>query len=145
MSIQVLTDKEARIISAIGSGLVPTGGQNFKIGAAELADKWVPRTDYLLSRMPFLTRYGLKFFIHLLNRVWPLLYLRRLRTLEKMNEKERTRLFHAIENSKFPGHLTILVAKVLVFPAFYGLPEVKQAIGYQERFPVHPDFEGLKK
>ena len=62
-----------------------------------------------------------------------------------MNEMDRTRLFHAIENSKFPGHLTILVAKVLVFPAFYGLPEVKQAIGYQERFPVNPDFEGLKK
>ena len=145
MPFQVLSDKEARIISAMGSGLVPTGGQNFEIGAVDVAHKWIPRTDYLLSRMPSLTRYGFKFFIHILNRIWPLVYLGRLRTLERMSEKERTRLFHAIEKSKFPAPLTLLVAKVLVFPAFYGLPEVKRAISYQERFPVHPDFEGLKK
>lgn len=144
MSYKVLTNAEARIIAAMGSGVIPRGGESFALGAADLEDKWLPRTDHLLYRMPLPTRLALRLVTRILNYAWPLVYMKKMKPLTAMDEQERTELFHIIENSPAPGPLTILVVKVLVFPAFYGLPEVKEAIGYQEKFPNNPDFVGLK-
>jgi len=144
MSYKVLSETEARIIAAMGSGVIPRAGQSFALGAASLEDTWLPRTDHLLSRMPLATRLALRLAVHVLNYVWPLLYMKKFTPLTSLDEQERTELFHIIENSPAPGPQTILVVKVLVFPAFYGLPEVKEAIGYAEKFSVSPDYVGPK-
>lgn len=144
MGYRVLTKSDAAIIAAMGSGVIPRGGRHFTLGAADLEDQWLARTDYLLARMTPLTRVGLKMAARALNILWPLVHLRKLTPLTAMEEEERTELFHLIENSRFPGPLTMLVVKVLVFPAFYGLDEVKEAIGYRERYPHQDRFEGLK-
>ncbi|MEA2102173.1 MAG: hypothetical protein U9P80_06320 [Thermodesulfobacteriota bacterium] len=144
MSYRCLSKKEAQIIKAMGSGIIPSGGSSFEVGAAELSEKWLPRTDYMLSRMPFMTRFGLRAICHVLNYGWPLVFMRNHRPMTSMDERELTEMFHFIEHSPFPGPLSILIVKVLVFPAFYGLDEVKDAIGYHEKFPNSPDFEGLK-
>jgi len=93
--------------------------------------------------MPLLTRSGFRLNLHILNRLLPFLFLKRRSQLTGLDEFERTRLFKMIESSAFPGPLAVLLTKILVFPAFYGLPEAKEAIGYEERFP-NPRFEGLK-
>ena len=144
MSYKVLRDTEARVIAAMGKGVIPRGGESFILGAADLEDKWLPRTDYLLSRMPLLTRIGIRLAVRLLNYAWPLLYLRDLKAMTSMDEYELTEMFHIIEHMNAPGPASLLIVKILVFPAFYGLQEVKGAIGYKEKFPNHPDFEGLK-
>jgi len=144
MSYKVLKPVEARIIAAMASGVIPRAGMSFTLGAADLEDKWLPRTDHLLSRMPLVTRLALRLAARALNYAWPLIYMKRFTPLTALDEQERTELFHIIENSPAPGPQTILVVKVLVFPAFYGLPEVKEAIGYQEKFSHSPDYVGLK-
>lgn len=128
----------------MGSGVIPRGGQHFELGAKDLEDKWIPRIDYFIARMPFITRMGFKIAIRLLNRLWPFLFMFRFRQLVSMKEEERTRLFHKIEDSWFPWPLSMVLVKLLVFPAFYGLPEAKEAISYQERFPNHPEYTGPK-
>jgi hypothetical protein len=144
MSYKVLTNAEARIIAAMGSGVIPRGGASFEPGAADLEDKWLPRTDHMLYRMPLPTRLALRMVVRVLNYAWPLIYMKKFKPLTDLDEQERTELFHIIENSPAPGPVTILVVKVLVFPAFYGLAEVKQAIDYQEKFPNSPDYVGQK-
>jgi hypothetical protein len=144
MSYKVLSKREAQIIAAMASGVIPRGGKSFDLGAADLEDKWLFRTDHMLSRMPIMTRLSLRMIIHVLNYAWPLLYMKEFKPLTDMDEQERTELFHIIEQATFPGPLTILVVKVLVFPAFYGLSEVKHAIDYQEKFPNSPDYVGPK-
>ena len=57
---RTLSNKEARIISAMAGGIIPRGGKSFEHGAADLEDKWLPRTDHLLSRMPAFTRLSLE-------------------------------------------------------------------------------------
>jgi hypothetical protein len=143
MQYKALKKKEAKIIAAMAGGVIPRGGASFALGAADLENKWLPRTDYMLSKMPFLTQIGLRMTARFLNYVWPVLYMKRFKQLISMEEQERTELFHLIENSHFPGPLSILIVKVLVFQAFYGLPEVKDAIGYREKFD-NPDFKELK-
>lgn len=140
---KVLSPKEAEILAAMAGAIIPRGGGSFRLGAADLKEKWLPRTDYILSRMPLLTRLNFRMNFHILNRVLPLLFLRRRTQLTELDEFERTRLFRMMEGSAFPGPLAVLLTKILVFPAFYGLPEAKQAIGYGERFS-NPQFEGLK-
>jgi hypothetical protein len=144
MSYKILTSTEARIIAAMASGVIPQGGTSFALGAASLEDKWLPRTDHLLSRMPLATRLALRLAACVLNYAWPLIYMKKFMPLTALDEQERTELFHIIEHSPAPGPQTILVVKVLVFPAFYGLPEVKQAIDYQEKFSLSPDYVGPK-
>lgn len=140
---RVLSSREAGILAAMAGAIIPRGGESFRIGAADLEEKWLPRIDYIMSRMPLLTRLGFRLTFHILNRVLPFLFLKRRAQLVDLDEFERTRLFRMMEGSAFPGPLAVLLTKVLVFPAFYGLPEAKQAIGYEERFP-NPQFEGLK-
>ena len=142
---KVLSEKEARIIAAMAGGIIPRGGESFILGTADLEEKWLPRTDQMLSRMPSLTRMELKCFMHALNYVLPILSKRRFIPLTDMDEVERTELFHIVEKSRLLGTASILLVKILVFPAFYGLSEVKDAIGYREKFPNSPEFEGIKE
>lgn len=144
MTYKVLSETEARIIAAMASGVIPRAGKSFAPGAADLEDSWLPRTDHLLSRMPLATRLTLRLAARVLNYAWPLIYMKKFTPLTALDEQERTELFHIIENSPAPGPQTILVVKVLVFPAFYGLPQVKEAIGYQEKFSNSPDYVGPK-
>ena len=144
MQYKVLGKKDAKIITAMAGGIIPRGGASFELGAADLADKWLPRTDYMLSKMPVPTRMVLLITIRLLNYVWPVLHMKKFRQLAGMEEMERTELFHLIENSPFPAPVSIIIVKLLVFPAFYGLPEVKDAIGYREKIDHGAQFEGLK-
>jgi hypothetical protein len=144
MSYKVLTRKGALIIAAAAGGLIPGGGPNFELGAADIEDMWLPRTDFILSKMPAATRIVLMMMVHVLNYVWPVLYMKKFRQLINMDEQERTELLHLVENSPFPGPLSLLIVKVLVFPAFYGVMEVKDAIGYKEKFDHSEGFKGVK-
>jgi hypothetical protein len=144
-SYKVLSAKEARIIAAMAGGIIPRGGESFELGAADLEEKWLPRTDHMLSRMPAMTRLELKCIMHVFNYALPILYnKKRFMPLTAMDERERTKLFHIVEKSRFLGPVSILLVKILVFPAFYGLSEVKDAIGYREKFLNSPQFEGIK-
>ena len=144
MAYKVLKPADVRIIAAMAGGVIPRAGMRFALGAADLEEKWLPRTDHLLARMPLATRLALRLAARVLNYAWPLIYMKKFTPLTAMDEQERTELFHIIENSPPPGPQTILVVKVLVFPAFYGLPEVKEAIGYREKFALSPDYVGPK-
>ena len=128
----------------MAGGIIPRGGKSFALGAADLEEKWLPRADHLVSRMPIASRFALRLAVKFLNYFWPIRYMKRFRPLTGMTEKERTALFHKIENSGSLGAATLLLIKILIFPAFYGLGEVKEAIGYAEKFPDNPYFEGLK-
>ncbi len=144
MGHKVLSNSEAKVIAAMAKGVIPKGGQSFSLGAADLEDKWLPRTDYMLSRMPLPSRIGLKLAVQALNYIWPLQYLKKFKPMTSMDENELTEMFHLIENATFPGPAALLIVKILVFPAFYGLEEIKEAIGYKEKFPNHPNFKGMK-
>ena len=144
MSYKVLSKKDAKIIAAMASGVIPRGGASFELGAADIEDKWLPRTDYILSRAPFVTRLILRMMAHILNYAWPILYMKKFKQLINMDEQERTELLHLIENSPFPGPLSLLIIKVLVFPAFYGVKEVKDAIGYKEKYDHGKRIESIK-
>ncbi len=94
---KVLSGKEAKILAAMAGAVIPRGGESFRLGAADLEEKWLPRTDYVLSRMPLLTRSGFRLNIHLLNRLLPFLFLRRRAQLTELDEFERTRLYRMLE------------------------------------------------
>jgi hypothetical protein len=141
---RAMSGKESRILAAIAGGIIPRGGANFEPGAADFEDKWLPRTEHMLSRMPAFTRLSLKGILHAFNYALPLVYLKRPVPLVKLDEQERARLFRIAEKSKTLGPASVLLAKVLVFPSFYGLAEVKKAIGYKERFSHSSKFRGLK-
>jgi hypothetical protein len=143
-SYKVLSAKEARIIAAMAGGVIPRGGDSFALGAADLEQKWLLRADSMMSKMPAFTRLELKCITHLLNFILPALYMKRFKTLISMDEQERTKLFGIMEKSGFLGPVSILLVKILVFPAFYGLTEAKEAIGYQERFSNNQGYEGVK-
>jgi hypothetical protein len=144
MPYKILSKKEAKIIAAMASGVIPRGGASFELGAADVEDKWLPRTDYILSKLPFVTQFALRMTARFLNYAWPILYMKKIKQLINMDEQERTELLHLIENSLFPAPLSLLIIKVLVFPAFYGVQEVKDAIGYKEKFDHGQQFEGIK-
>ncbi len=144
MKFKTLSKKDAQILTAMASGIIPRGGSSFELGAADLNDQWLPRTDNLLSRMPAVSRMAMKFTARILNYLWPVIYMRKATAMTLLSEKERTLLFQKIEASGFLGTAFLLPVKAIVFPAFYGLSEVKEAIGYKERFPVPDDFEGVK-
>jgi hypothetical protein len=145
MSYKILSKKDARIIAAMAGGIIPRGGESFELGAADLEDKWLPRTDYILSRVSFTTQFALRMTARVLNYAWPIIYMKKFIQLINMDEQERTELLHLIENSPFPGPLSLLIIKVLVFPAFYGVQEVKDAIGFKEKFDSGQRFEGVKE
>jgi len=144
MSFKASSKKEDIIIAAMGRGVIPSGGESFKLGAADLEDKWLPRTDYMLSRMTKGTQFGLRLACHAVNYLWPLIFAKGFKPMTSMEEDALVEMFRAIDHSSFPGPYTLLLVKILVFLPFYGLDEAKQAIGYTEKFSNHPDFEGIK-
>jgi hypothetical protein len=144
MPYKVLSKKDAKIIAAMAGGIIPRGGASFELGAADIEDKWLPRTDIILSRTPFVTRFTLRVMVHILNYAWPVIFMGKFKQLVNMDEQERTELLHLIENSAFPGPFSLLIVKVLVFPAFYGIIEVKDAIGYKEKFDNSQGFKGVR-
>jgi hypothetical protein len=64
--------------------------------------------------------------------------------MSTMTEEKRTLLFHKIENSGFFGNAFLVPLKAIIFPAFYGLPEVKREIGYKEKYDSADHFRRLK-
>jgi hypothetical protein len=144
MSYKILSKKEAKIIAAMAGGIIPRGGASFELGAADIEDKWLPRTDFILSKMPVTSRFALRIAVHVLNYAWPVLLMKKFKQLINMDEQERTELLHLIENSPFPGPLSLLIVKILVFPAFYGVKEVKDAIGYREKFDHNESYKGIR-
>jgi hypothetical protein len=143
MQFTTLSKRDAQILAAIGSGIIPRGGNSFELGAADLEVKWLLRVDRVLSRMPKVSQMGLRFLARILNYGWPILYMRRFRAMTAMTEEKRTLLFKQIEGSGFFGTAFLLPIKAVLFPAFYGLPEVKKAIGYREKYDSD-DFEWIK-
>ncbi|MFO8047417.1 MAG: hypothetical protein R6U29_00140 [Desulfosudaceae bacterium] len=144
MGFKSLSQRQAGIVAALGSGLIPAGGPHFALGARDIRDKWLPRVDYVISRMPFFTRFGLKLMLHLLEYGWPLLFMKRAVSVRNLNDQELEFLLEKAEGAGVPGAAFMAVIKVLVFPAFYGVKEVREAIGYQSKFPVSSEFVGTK-
>jgi hypothetical protein len=132
----VLSSKEAYILTAVAGGIIPSGGPSFAPGAADLADTWIPRTERVMSRMPYATRMLMKACLNILNYALPIRYAGRFAPLTSLDEHSRTRLLRDMERSGSLGAAGLLLVKVLIFPAFYGLAEVKEALGYRERFKV---------
>lgn len=143
MQLKTLSKKDAQILAAMAGGIIPRGGSSFELGAADLEHKWLPRADYLLSRMPVISQIALKLTVKLLNYLWPIFYMRKLTAMTILSEKKRTILFQKIEDSAFFGAAFLLPIKAIVFPAFYGLSEVKEVIGYREKYDSD-DFQGIK-
>ncbi len=143
--MQVFSNKEAEILAAMGAGMIPCGGDDFELGAADLKDQWLPLSDHLVSRMPAIMRYGLKFLLHLVNYGWPWAFGRTLKPMTKMAETDIAAMFERMEKMPFPIPVNLLLVKILVFTGFYELDEVKDAIGYQTKFANHPAFEGIKE
>ena len=144
MQFKTLSKKDAQILAAMAGGIIPRGGSSFELGAADLEDKWLPRADYLISRMPVISQLALKSAARLLNYLWPIFYMHRLTAMTQLSEEKHTVLFQKIESSGFFGTAFLVPIKAIVFPAFYGLSEVKEAIGYREKFPIPDDFQGVK-
>ena len=63
MTYKTLTNRQAGILAAMGRGIIPPGGPYFSIGAGDLENKWLPRVDYALLRMPALTRMMMKIML----------------------------------------------------------------------------------
>lgn len=144
MTYRILSEKDKRIFKAMGQGIIPRGGRHFELGAIDLAEKWLPRTDYLLSRMNRVSRTGFRLLIRGINLLWPLFYLKRFHQMTALSEEELVLLFHRVESSNALSAAVILFIKVLICPSFYGLEEVKAAISYREKFPNPKEYEGLK-
>lgn len=144
MTYRTLSRRQAKILEAVGRGMVPVGGPYFELGAVDVADQWLARVDYAISRMPFLNRLGLKLLLIFLDYGWPVLFLRRFVSVTRLSESQMEPMLHRAEQSGTLGTVMIMLLKVLVFPAFYGTAEAKSAIGFAEKFPVPDNFEGLK-
>lgn len=141
---RTLTRRQASIIGALGRGMIPCGGDFFELGAASIEERWLPRADYYISRMPLLTRLGIKLMLYALDCAGPFVFARRVALLSRMDEDGLVSLLHRLEHAGPLGDGIMVVVKSLVFPAFYGTEEAKKAIGYVEKFPVPEDFEGVK-
>ena len=145
MKLKALSSYDIRVLTAMADVVIPQGGDSFTLGAADLEEQWLPRADYFLWRTPFLFRTGLRYFLRAMNFLCPLLYLKKFKPVSKMNSLERVELFNKLEKYGITGFITILLVKFLICPAFYGLPEAKAAIDYQEKFPSRDNFEGIKE
>lgn len=145
MRYQVFSNRQADILGALGRGIIPSGGVHFALGAGDIQEKWLSRADYLVARMPMITRGGFKILISLLDFILPVIYLKRLRSVTTLSDTVLERLCQKAEASGAGGKALLLFVKILIFPAFYGTAEAREALGYQERFPNAPDFEGVKQ
>ncbi len=144
MRPNALSKKEAAILAAVGRGLIPAGGPHFSLGARDIEDKWLPRADYVISRMSLFNRLGIKCWLHAIDYGWPLLMRKRLGSLRRMSDEELETLLHRVESYGLIGVASLVMAKVIIFPAVYGVPAASRAIGYRTKFPVPEEFEGIK-
>ncbi|MFZ5564495.1 MAG: hypothetical protein ACOZBW_10620 [Thermodesulfobacteriota bacterium] len=144
MAFRTLSRRQARILLAVGRGMIPAGGPHFALGAVHVADQWLARVDYSMSRMPFLTRLGLKIMLVLVDYGWPIVFSRRFVPVTRLSENDVETMLHRAERSGILGTGMVMLLKVLVFPAFYGTAEARKAIGFAEKFPVTDEFEGVK-
>lgn len=144
MSYKTLSKREAAILAAVGRGLIPVGGPHFSLGAADIENKWLSRADYVVSRMSFFNRLGIKCWLHAIDYGWPILMMKRLRSLRKMDEGALEALLEKVEHFGIIGVASLVMAKVIIFPAVYGVPAASVAIGYTTKFPVPDEFEGIK-
>lgn len=143
-SYKTLSNREAAILAAVGRGLIPAGGPHFALGAGDIEEKWLPRADYVISRMSFFNRLGIKSWLHAIDYGWPILMMKRLCSLRKMNEAQLESLLDKVEHFGIIGVASLVMAKVIIFPAVYGVPAASVAIGYKTKFPVPDEFEGIK-
>ena len=63
MAFKTLSRRQAQILLALGRGMIPAGGPHFALGAVHVADQWLARADYAISRMPFLTQLGIRLLL----------------------------------------------------------------------------------
>jgi len=145
MHYRELSNRQAAVLAAMGRGIIPEGGPYFVFGAKNFESRWLPRVDYALFRMPVVTRLGIKIMLRILDYVLPLLILKRLVSMTRLPDDQLETLMDGSEKSWVIGAATVAIIKVLIFPAFYGIKEVQDAIGYGARFPVPENFECLKE
>ncbi|MEW6077675.1 MAG: hypothetical protein AB1724_07685 [Thermodesulfobacteriota bacterium] len=145
MKFKVLSNREAAILAAVGRGIIPPGGPHFAIGAGDLEGKWLPRADYAIFRMPFFTRLAIRITLRVIDYLLPIYIMKRIISITRLDNARLENLMDRAEKSGIFGAAAMVIVKVLIFPAFYGLPEAQAAIGYNARFPVPPYFESLKE
>ena len=145
MPYKTLSNRQAAILAAMGRGIIPSGGPYFSLGAGDLESRWLPRVDYALFRMPGVTRWGLKMMLRMIDYGLPLYILKRVVSLTRLSDDQLETLLDAAEKSGVLGGAAMVIVKVLIFPAFYGLGEVQGAINYSPKFPVATYFECLKE
>ena len=110
-----------------------------------MESQWLPRVDYAVRRMPPMTCLGIKIMLRLMDYALPLLTIKRLVSLTRLDNDRLVTVMGRAESLGALGAAGVVVVKVLIFPAFYGLKEAQEAIGYSPRFPTPPYFEGLKE
>jgi hypothetical protein len=145
MKFKALSDREAEIMAAVGRGIIPAGGPYFALGAGDLENKWLPRADYALFRMPFFTRLAIRMTLRVIEFALPVYIMKRFISIRRLDDGRLEQLMDRAERSGVLGAAAMVIIKVLIFPAFYGLREAQEAIGYSARFPVPPFFESLKE
>ena len=145
MTYKTLSKRQAAILASMGRGLIPSGGPHFIPGAGDLAHHWLPRVDYALSRMPFITRTGLKIMLSMMDYGLPVYIIKRPVSITRLKDVQLEVLMDRAERSGVLGAAAMVIVKVLIFPAFYGIKDVQDAIGYSPRFPETEYFEGLKE
>lgn len=145
MTYKILSDRQAAVIAAMGRGIIPAGGPFFSPGAGDMAHRWLPRVDYALSRMPPFTRAGIKVMLWLIDYGLPAYTLKRLVSIRRLEDDRLETMMDRAERSGVPGAAAVALVKVLIFPAFYGIKEVQDAIGYSPRFSKAEYFERLKE
>ncbi len=145
MKYKTLSHRQAAVMTAMARGIIPAGGPHFGPGAGDLSHKWLPRVDYAMFRMPAPTRWGLKLILGLADYGLPIYLMKRMVSITRLTDDQLERLMDAAEKSGVMGAAAAVIIKVLIFPAFYGLQEVQEAIGYAPAFPVAEHFECLKE
>jgi hypothetical protein len=145
MTYKTLSKRQAAVLTAMGRGLIPSGGPHFSPGAADMAHQWLPQVDYALSRMPVSTRMGLKIMLRIIDYGLPMLVMKRPVSITRLKDDHLEVLMDRTERSGVLGAAAMVIVKVLIFPAFYGIKEVQAAMGYSPRFPMPEYFQCLKE
>lgn len=145
MNYKTLSDREAAVLAAMGRGIIPAGGPHFALGAGDIQSQWLPRADYAIFRMPFFTRLAVKFTLRVVDYALPIFIMKRAVSITRLDNDRLERLMERAEKSGVLGAAALVIIKVLIFPAFYGVEEVRKEVGYSAKFPVPPHFECLKE
>ena len=144
MKYKALSDREAAILAAVGRGIIPSGGPHFSLGAGDVERQWLPRADYAIFRMPLFTRLAIRMMLRIIDFALPVYIMKRIISLTRLDDEQLEELMERAEKAGAFGAAAMVIIKVLIFPAFYGLPEAQAAIGYSARFPS-PYFKALKE